>query len=196
MSIESIRTLLGWGAIVNLIFLSIWFFVFVRAHDWIYMLHRRWFDFPSQTFDTVHYALMAWYKLTIWMTFIIPYLVLRIGFQLQRSSALKAQSYQHAEAATILGGSAMIQMLRQEQKNILPELRYRTLNSNRNPRARRVTGNEKRVLQPDRPVTTEPLPALLAAKLRIRVKSCIQNYSCGLMYFSHICAIFPPYNKV
>ncbi len=80
ITLEAVRTVLGWGAIVNLIFLTTWFFLFVRAHDWIYALHRRWFDFSYRTFDVIHYTLMAWYKLTIWMAFIIPYLVLRIGF--------------------------------------------------------------------------------------------------------------------
>ncbi len=78
MSLEIFRAVLGWAAILNILLLTVWFLIFVCAHDWVYGLHRRWFDLPRQTFDAVHYAGMAWYKLNIWMFFIIPYLALRL----------------------------------------------------------------------------------------------------------------------
>ncbi len=77
MTLETLRAFLGWGAILNLVFVSLWFFLFTMAREWIYGLHRRWFDLPRRTFDAIHYAGMAWYKICAWMFFIIPYLVLR-----------------------------------------------------------------------------------------------------------------------
>ncbi len=77
MTLETVRAVLGWGAILNLVFVSIWFFVFTFAHEWVFSLHTRWFDLPRATFDAIHYAGMAWYKLCTWMFFIIPYIILR-----------------------------------------------------------------------------------------------------------------------
>lgn len=78
MNVETLRALLGWGAVLNIALLSLWFFLFVFARDWIFGLHRRWFDLSPQAFDAIHYAGMAWYKLCTWMFFLIPYLVLRL----------------------------------------------------------------------------------------------------------------------
>ena len=77
MTLETLRAFLGWTAILNIIFVTVWFCIFTFAHDWLQSLHGRWFDIPRQTFDAIHYAGMAWYKIGTWMLCIIPYLVLR-----------------------------------------------------------------------------------------------------------------------
>jgi len=77
MTIDALRTMLGWAAIFQLVLLSLWFFAFVGIHDVMYRLHHRWFRLSVETFDTIHYAGMAWFKLSTWMFFILPYLALR-----------------------------------------------------------------------------------------------------------------------
>ena len=76
MSIELFRAFLGWTALLNLIVVSLWFFAFVLAHDWMLGLHRRWFPISRQAFDVIHYAGMAWYKICNLAFFLIPYFVL------------------------------------------------------------------------------------------------------------------------
>lgn len=78
MNLEVVRAFLGWSAVLNILFLSLWFLAFTLAHDWIFSLHRRWFRIPRETFDAIHYAGMAWYKVALWLFFLIPYIVLRL----------------------------------------------------------------------------------------------------------------------
>lgn len=80
MSLETIRSFLGWAALFNLIMVTIWFTAFLGAHDRLYALHRRWFRFSVASFDAIHYCGIAFYKAATWMFFIIPYLVLRLIF--------------------------------------------------------------------------------------------------------------------
>jgi hypothetical protein len=80
LTLETLRALLGWCAIGNLALLLIWLAGFRFAHDTMVAWHGRWFNLAPETFDAVNYAGIAGYKLLIWMWFIIPYLVLRLGF--------------------------------------------------------------------------------------------------------------------
>ena len=80
MILETARTLLGWLAVFNLALVTIWFLAFTCAHDALYRLHRHWFQLSPETFDTVHYAGMAGYKIAVWFFCLIPYLVLRLFF--------------------------------------------------------------------------------------------------------------------
>jgi len=78
MTIELVRDVLGWSALINYAVLIWWFLVFHFAHDWIYGLHGRWFKLSVERFDAIHYAAMAFYKLCIFVFNLAPYLALRI----------------------------------------------------------------------------------------------------------------------
>lgn len=80
MNIETLTTLLGWCALVNIGLLLYWFSFIVFAHDWLYRLHSRWFKISRESFDAIHYAAMAYYKLATLFFTVIPYLVLRLVF--------------------------------------------------------------------------------------------------------------------
>lgn len=56
----------------NYAVLILWFAVFTFAHDWLYRLHSRWFKIPVETFDTIHYAGLAIYKIGILLFNIAP----------------------------------------------------------------------------------------------------------------------------
>lgn len=78
MTSEAIRAVVGWSAIINPVIVTIWFLVFCAFHDGLYRLHRRWFSISPETFDTIHYAGMALYKISIWLFFVTPYLAMRL----------------------------------------------------------------------------------------------------------------------
>lgn len=78
MTVEIVREFLGWCSIINLALLIWWFLFFMLAHDWMYNLHGKWFKLSVEKFDAIHYALMGFYKLSILLFNIIPYLALRI----------------------------------------------------------------------------------------------------------------------
>jgi len=77
MNIDLIREVLGWSALINYAFLILWFLFFSLAHDWLYHFHGKWFSLSIEHFDAMHYLSMAFYKLSIFIFFLVPYLVLQ-----------------------------------------------------------------------------------------------------------------------
>ena len=78
MTLELLRSVLGWSAILNLVLVALWFVLFLGMHDRMYAWHRRWFRLSVETFDAIHYAGMAWCKVATWLIFIMPYVALRL----------------------------------------------------------------------------------------------------------------------
>lgn len=78
MSIEILRDVLGWCAVINYGVLLLWFLFFLFAHDWMHRFHGRWFRLPVEQFDTIHYAAMAIYKIGIILFNLVPYVALLI----------------------------------------------------------------------------------------------------------------------
>ncbi|HUU40717.1 MAG TPA: hypothetical protein VMW42_07245 [Desulfatiglandales bacterium] len=79
MTIDIIREMLLWCSIINLGLLFVSFFIFWAAHDWIYRFHGKWYKISVETFDTVYYAGMAFYKICILLFNVTPYLALSIA---------------------------------------------------------------------------------------------------------------------
>ncbi|MGB3049714.1 MAG: DUF6868 family protein [Polyangiales bacterium] len=78
MSIETVRAVLGWASLLNLGLLLFWFGFLMVAHDWVYRVHSKWFTISVERFDSLHYMLMGFYELTIFIVLLGPYLALRI----------------------------------------------------------------------------------------------------------------------
>jgi hypothetical protein len=76
MTTNEIRDILLWCVAINYGILIIWFGFFMSAHDWLYRLHARWFKLSNETFDTIHYAGMAAYKIGIMLFNLVPLLAL------------------------------------------------------------------------------------------------------------------------
>ena len=78
MTLEMVRSLVGWCAIINYAVLIWWFLAFRFAHDWMYRLHSQWFSMPIEQFNAIHYAAMAVYKIGVLLFTIVPYVALVI----------------------------------------------------------------------------------------------------------------------
>ena len=76
MNPDAIKELLLYSLAFNYALLIIWFGVFSLAHDSIYRLHSRWFSLSVETFDTIHYASMALYKIGVLMLNVAPLVAL------------------------------------------------------------------------------------------------------------------------
>ena len=79
MNIEMVRRALLWCAVINYGILLFWFLFFILAHDWMYVLHSRWFHLSVDQFDMLHYGGMAIYKIGILLFNLVPYIALRIS---------------------------------------------------------------------------------------------------------------------
>ncbi|MGD0209512.1 MAG: DUF6868 family protein [Desulfomonilia bacterium] len=73
---NEIKNVLLWCVGLNYAVLFIWFGFFVFAHDWMYGLHSRWFKFSVETFDAIHYAGLAVYKIGILLLNLVPLVAL------------------------------------------------------------------------------------------------------------------------
>ena len=79
ITIENIRTLLGWCAVINCGVLLVWSLAFVFARGFIYRMHTRWFRISEERFDAIHYTMMGYYKLAVFLFNLVPYLVLSLA---------------------------------------------------------------------------------------------------------------------
>ena len=78
MTLTMLQALLGWCAVINFGLLMLWFVLYVLAKDWMYRLHSRWFAVSKESYETVHLASMAGYKLAIWIFNLAPYIALHL----------------------------------------------------------------------------------------------------------------------
>lgn len=78
MDLELLEAFLLWCSIINITILFLWFFMFVFAKSFIYNLHSKWFKIPQDRFDSIHYSAMAFWKLSLFLFNIVPYIALRI----------------------------------------------------------------------------------------------------------------------
>ena len=67
-----------WCLVINLAVFVVWFVTFLSAGSTIYRIHARWFDISREKFASIHYRLMAQYKLAILVLNFVPWLALRI----------------------------------------------------------------------------------------------------------------------
>jgi len=78
MTIETVRSFLGWCSVINMGLLLYWYLFIMFAHGWVYRVHNKWFKIPVDKFDTVHYAGMMYFKIAIIVFIIVPYFALCI----------------------------------------------------------------------------------------------------------------------
>ena len=78
MSIELVRDVFLWCALINYGVLLLWALLFITAHEWMHRLHGRWFRLPVERFDAIHYGGMAIYKIGILLFNLVPYVALHI----------------------------------------------------------------------------------------------------------------------
>ena len=76
MTTNETRDILLWCTGLNYAVLLVWFGVFVFAHEWMYRIHGRWFKFPLESFDAIHYAGLAVYKIGIILLNLVPLVAL------------------------------------------------------------------------------------------------------------------------
>jgi hypothetical protein len=76
MNPNEIKEILLWCIGINYALVGIWFGVFSLAHDLLYRFHSRWFKLSVETFDAIHYAGMAIYKILIMLFNLVPWIAL------------------------------------------------------------------------------------------------------------------------
>jgi len=78
MTIETLRHFFAWAAVINYAMLILWFALHLGAHGWLVGLSQRFFSVSAENYDSISLKAMFFFKLSIWLFFIGPYLALRI----------------------------------------------------------------------------------------------------------------------
>jgi len=78
MTVEIIRNFLAWCSVINVGVLIYWWLFFTLAHGFVYRIQGKWFKLSVEKFDAIHYMGMAFFKMSIILFNIVPYIALRI----------------------------------------------------------------------------------------------------------------------
>ena len=79
MTRQDLQAVLGWCTVINFAFMMLWFFAFLVAHDFVYHVHSSMFSgLSSERFDELHYQLLGFFKLSVILLNLVPYIALRI----------------------------------------------------------------------------------------------------------------------
>ncbi|MEX0999556.1 MAG: DUF6868 family protein [Thermodesulfobacteriota bacterium] len=78
MTVEIIRNFLAWCSVINVGVLIYWWLFFTLAHGFVYRIQGKWFKLSVEKFDAIHYTGMAFFKMSIILFNIVPYIALRI----------------------------------------------------------------------------------------------------------------------
>ena len=74
---DNLGRFLGWCSVINLGILIYWILALTLGNELVFQIHTWWFDIPQDRFDEIHYTMMGYFKLTIILFNVTPYLVLR-----------------------------------------------------------------------------------------------------------------------
>lgn len=78
MTLEILQSFLGWCSIINIGIIIFWFIMITIAKETIYKLHSIWFKIEEDKFDVIQYKAIAFYKITVFIFNVVPYVVLLI----------------------------------------------------------------------------------------------------------------------
>ena len=79
MTRQDLQAVLGWCTVINFGFMMLWFLAFLVAHDFVYQVHSSMFPgLTPESFDVLHYQLLGFYKLSVMLLNLVPYIALRI----------------------------------------------------------------------------------------------------------------------
>lgn len=78
MTLDIVRGVLAWSAVINLGLLLFWALWVKLGHDFIYKQHTRWVKMSVERFNEVNYQGMMFFRIFIFFFNIVPYLAIRI----------------------------------------------------------------------------------------------------------------------
>jgi hypothetical protein len=78
MSVEIVRDVLLWCAVINYLLLIGWSVLFTQGHNWLHSVSVRWFRLSVEQFDAINFAGIVLYKIGIFLFYLTPYIALHI----------------------------------------------------------------------------------------------------------------------
>ncbi|WP_299078252.1 DUF6868 family protein [uncultured Paraglaciecola sp.] len=78
MYLSDLVNFFAWCTLFNYSVLLIWALLFSLGHDWLHLMHSKWFSLTEQQFDLVNYSGMGLFKLLLFVFNLAPYIALSI----------------------------------------------------------------------------------------------------------------------
>ena len=72
MTLELTREVLGWCAIINIGILLWWSMFIMFAGDFVFRMHRKFFEITREQFNGIHYAGIMCFKLAVFGLNVVP----------------------------------------------------------------------------------------------------------------------------
>jgi len=79
MTVETLTTVFGWMAILNLGYLMLATTVLFFMQDWVVGIHAKWFKLEPEAVRAEHYRFLANYKIATLVFAVAPYLALKLA---------------------------------------------------------------------------------------------------------------------
>ena len=83
-TLRVLSKILLWCFLLGFLFLLIWLAFYMAAADFIFGVHGGMFDLTRHDFDIMNYYGMAYFKMTVFVLFLIPYIAVRLVLKSQR----------------------------------------------------------------------------------------------------------------
>ena len=78
LNIEDLCELFMWCSIINIGLLLISWLGFWVGSGWIYRMHSKWFKISQEQFYSNCFLILAFWKISIFLFFIVPYIAMLI----------------------------------------------------------------------------------------------------------------------
>lgn len=78
MTIDMVRNFFLWCSIINVGLLLISFVMFWVGREWIHRIHSKWFAISKEQFAMLWYAILGFWKISIFLFNIVPYIAICI----------------------------------------------------------------------------------------------------------------------
>ena len=64
--------------VLGFLFLIFWFVLYIAAADFMFLVHGGMFDLTEHDVNIMNYYGMAYFKMTVFVLFVIPYIAVRL----------------------------------------------------------------------------------------------------------------------
>lgn len=78
MSITELTELLGWGSVINIVFLMLSFLMVTFMRQTAVQIHSKVFGLKEEDLLRGYFQYLAQYKIVVLVFFVVPYLALKI----------------------------------------------------------------------------------------------------------------------
>ena len=78
VNIDIVREFFMWCSIINMGLLLISWLFFWTGSGWIYQMHSKWFKISQEQFYALWYSILAFWKISIFLFYIVPYIAMLI----------------------------------------------------------------------------------------------------------------------